>query len=125
MTVHNKPCICCCCGEAEGHYALSSKRNISQQAAKKLFLDVQATFGEQLLEVQQVDQIDTSASVESVNNHLDMLRPAIQSYGGSVEVLAVDDGICEVKYEGPAPIGMGIQAAIKDKFPDIRVVELL
>ncbi len=41
-------------------------------------------------------------------------------------MLAVDDGICEVKaYEGPAPIGMGIQAAIKGKFPDIRVVELL
>ena len=75
--------------------------------------------------MQQVDQIDTSASVESVNNHLDMLRPAIQGYGGSVEVLGVDDGICEVKYEGPVPIGMGIQAAIKDKFLDIRVVELL
>ena len=85
----------------------------------------QATFGEQLLEVQQVDQIDTSASVDSVNGHLDMLRPAIQSYGGTVEVMLVEDGICEVKYEGPAPIGMGIQAAIKDKFPDIRVVELL
>ena len=41
---------------------------------------VQATFGEQLLEVQQVDQIDTSASVESVNSHLDMLRPASQGY---------------------------------------------
>ncbi len=84
---------------------------------------MQATFGEQLLEVQQVNQIDTSASVGSVN--LDMLRPAIQGYGGSVEVLAVDDGTCEVKYEGPLPIGMGLQAAIKDKFPDIRVVELL
>ncbi len=86
---------------------------------------MQATFGEQLLEVQQVDQTDISACVESVKSHLDMLRPAIQGYGGSVEVLAVDDGTCEVKYEGPAPIGMGIQAAIKDKFPDIRVVKLL
>ncbi len=86
---------------------------------------MQATFGEQLLEVQRVDQIDTSAFVESVNSHLDMLRPAIQGYGGSVEVLAVGGGICEVKYEGSAPISMSIQAAIKDKFPDIRVVELL
>ena len=86
---------------------------------------MQAMFGEQLPEVQQVDQIDTSASVESVNSHLDMLRPAIQGYSGSVEVLAVGDGICKVKYKGSAPIGMGIQAAIKDKFPDIRVVELL
>jgi hypothetical protein len=41
---------------------------------------MQATFGDQLLEVQQVDQIDTSASVESVNSHLDMLRPASQGY---------------------------------------------
>ena len=63
---------------------------------------VQATFGEQLLGVQQVDQVDTSASVETVNSHLDMLRPAIQGYSGSVEVLAVKDGICEVKYTGPA-----------------------
>lgn len=99
----------------------------SSTATMKMGIErsLRATFGEQLLEVQQVDQIDTSASVASVNSHLDMLRPAIQGYGGSVEVLAVDDGICEVKYEGPAPIGMGIQAAIKDKFPDIRVVELL
>ena len=69
---------------------------------------MQANFGEPLLGVQQVDQIDTSASVQSVNSHLDMLRLAIQGYGGGVEVLAVDDGICEVKYKGPAPIGMGI-----------------
>lgn len=72
-----------------------------------------------------MDQIDTSASKDSVNSHLDMLRPAIKSYGGSVEVLAVSRGVCEVKYEGPAPIGMGIQAAIKDKFPDIKDVKLL
>ncbi|KAL3160178.1 hypothetical protein ABBQ32_010944 [Trebouxia sp. C0010 RCD-2024] len=99
----------------------------SSTATMKMGIErsLRATFGEQLLEVQQVDQIDTSASVASVNGHLDMLRPAIQGYGGSVEVLAVDDGICELKYVGPAPIGMGIQAAIKDKFPDIRVVELL
>ena len=60
---------------------------------------MQATFGEQLLEVHQVDQIDTSASIESVNSHLDLLQPAIQGCGGSVEVLAVDDGICQ--YDGP------------------------
>lgn len=85
----------------------------------------QATFGEQLQAVQQVDQIDTSASIDSINSHLDMLRPAIKSYGGSVDVVAVSRGVCEVKYEGPAPIGMGIQAAVKDKFPDIKEVKLL
>lgn len=30
--------------------------------------------------------IDTSASVDSVDAHLDMLRPAISNYGGSVVV---------------------------------------
>ena len=39
-----------------------------------------------------------------------------------LQVLKVEDGVCTVSYQGPAPIGMGIQAAIKDKFPDIRTV---
>ncbi len=38
----------------------------------------QATFGDQLQQVLQIDQIDTSASVASVNEHLEMLRPAIR-----------------------------------------------
>lgn len=64
--------------------------------------------------------------VQAVDEHLEMLRPAIRNYGGSVEVVSVDTvkGECQVKYHGPAPIGMGIQAAIKDKFPDIQVVIL-
>lgn len=39
---------------------------------------VQATFGDRLQHVLQIDQIDISASVASVNEHLDMLRPAIK-----------------------------------------------
>ena len=63
---------------------------------------------------------------QAVDAHLEMLRPAIRNYGGSVEVVSVDavKGECQVKYQGPAPIGMGIQAAIKDKFPDIKEVIL-
>lgn len=62
-----------------------------------------------------------------MNSHLDILRPAIINYGGSVEVLAVDPrkGSADVRFKGPAPIGMGIQAAIKDKFPDIKKVNLV
>ena len=33
-----------------------------------------------------MDVKDSKASVFAVNAHLDMLRPAIRSYGGSVEV---------------------------------------
>ncbi|GLJ07063.1 hypothetical protein SUGI_0056910 [Cryptomeria japonica] len=82
-------------------------------------------FGDALKEIRQVDQQDMSATVVSVNSHLDMLRPAINNYGGSVEVISVGNGECHVKYSGPGPIGMGVQAAIKDKFPDITNVVLI
>jgi hypothetical protein len=35
---------------------------------------------------------------QAVNRHLDILRPAIANYGGSVDVLAVDGEGCLVKY---------------------------
>jgi len=53
---------------------------------RKGCLDLQNAFGDKVKEVKQVGAIDTSASVSSVNSHLDMLRPAIMSFGGSVEV---------------------------------------
>lgn len=82
-------------------------------------------FGEALLEVQQVNAIDTSASVATVDAHLDMLRPAISNYGGSVEVINLTKGVCTVKYDGPPPIAMGLKAAIRDKFPDVKEVYFL
>ena len=36
--------------------------------------------------------------------------------------LAVEDGVCRLRYTGPPPIGMGVKAAVKDKFPDIKEV---
>lgn len=54
-----------------------------------------------------------------MNSHLDVLRPAIKNYGGSVEVLSVEGEECQVKYVGPDSIGSGIKAAIKERFPDI------
>lgn len=57
--------------------------------------------------------------LQAVNGHLDILRPAIKNFGGSVEVLSITDGNCQVKYEGPDSIGSGIKAAIKERFPDI------
>lgn len=59
---------------------------------------------------------------QAVNTHLDILRPAIKNYGGSVEVLSVEGEDCVVKYVGPESIGMGIKAAIKEKFKDISNV---
>ncbi|XP_078160248.1 NFU domain protein 1 isoform X1 [Carex rostrata] len=77
-------------------------------------------FGDTIKDIQQVDnELPTETTVEAVNNHLEILRPAIKNYGGSVEVLSVDGEDCLVKYVGPESIGSGIKAAIKEKFPDI------
>ncbi|CAL8472276.1 g11818 [Coccomyxa elongata] len=86
---------------------------------------LQGAFGDKLKGVQQVDSVSTASDVASVDAHLEMLRPAIASYGASVQVLLVEGGVCKVQFGGPAPIGMGVQAAIKDKFPDIKTVELV
>lgn len=64
----------------------------------------------------------TGFGLQAVNAHLDILRPAIKNYGGSVEVLSVEGEDCVVKYVGPESIGMGIRAAIKEKFKDISNV---
>ncbi|KAF5732067.1 hypothetical protein HS088_TW18G00756 [Tripterygium wilfordii] len=77
-------------------------------------------FGDELKDIQQVyDEEVSETTVEAVNGHLDILRPAIKNFGGSVEVLSVEAGECRVKYEGPESIGSGVKAAIKEKFPDI------
>lgn len=57
--------------------------------------------------------------MQAVNAHLDVLRPAIKNYGGTVDVLSIEAGDCHVKYTGPESIGSGIKAAIKERFPDI------
>lgn len=77
-------------------------------------------FGDAIKDISQVDGSQGQAtSVDSVNAHLDILRPAINNYGGSVQVISIVGGDCLVKYVGPPTIGSGIQAAIKERFPDI------
>ncbi|RZC88278.1 hypothetical protein C5167_016100 [Papaver somniferum] len=77
-------------------------------------------FGDAIKDICQVsDEQPNDTTVEAVNGHLDILRPAIKNYGGSVEVISVDGGDCHVKYMGPESIGSGVKAAIKEKFPDI------
>ncbi|XP_039129883.1 nifU-like protein 1, chloroplastic [Dioscorea cayenensis subsp. rotundata] len=80
-------------------------------------------FGDAVKDIHQVsDDLNTETTVEAVNDHLDILRPAIKNYGGSVQVIRVEDGDCFVNYIGPDSIGSGIKAAIKEKFPDITDV---
>ncbi|CAI5493709.1 unnamed protein product [Closterium sp. Naga37s-1] len=89
--------------------------------------ELQRCFPTQLKEVVQVDVIDTSVTVAAVDGHLDMLRPAISGFGGRVQVVEVNEaeGTCHVAYEGPPTVAMGIQAAIKDKFPTLKTVDIV
>ena len=46
----------------------------------------QGAFGDALKGVEQVEAVNTSATAAAVDAHLDMLRPAITSYGATVQV---------------------------------------
>ncbi|XP_071738346.1 nifU-like protein 1, chloroplastic [Rutidosis leptorrhynchoides] len=63
-------------------------------------------FGDAVKDIVQVfDEQPAETTVEAVNGHLDILRPAITNFGGNVEVLSVEGGECVVKYTGPESIG--------------------
>lgn len=86
---------------------------------------LKSRFGDLIRDIVQVNPAEPGATVAAVDMHLNMLRGAVSSYGGSVEVLKVEGGVCELKYVGPAPIGKGLVAAVKDQFPDITEVKLV
>jgi len=100
----------------------------SSSATMKMGIErsLQAAFGDQLREVVQVGgPADTSATAESVDMHLNMLRGAIAAYGGGIEVVEVGYGQAVLRFDGPKPIAYGVVAALKDKFPDILEVLML
>jgi len=101
----------------------------SSSATMKMGIErsLRGAFGDQVKEVISVGggAVDASATVESVDLHLNMLRGAISAYGGSVEVLEVKDGRAKLNFTGPKPIGYGMIAAIRDKFHDLKEVVLL
>ncbi|MCD7464021.1 NifU-like protein 1, chloroplastic [Datura stramonium] len=72
-------------------------------------------FGEAIKEIRQVyDQqvVDTTAEAHECSPRY--IKTCIKNFGGSVEVLSVEEGNCNVKYVGPESIGSGIKAAIKE-----------
>lgn len=58
-------------------------------------------FGERFRGVVQLEAVDPGATKASVDTHLNMLRGAVESFGGRVEVVAVEGGVCELRYKGP------------------------
>lgn len=100
----------------------------SSTATMKMGIErsLKAAFGDQLVEVLQVGAAEEGgATAEAVDMHLNMLRGAVAAYGGSVEVVSVEQGICTLRYKGPKPIGYGLRAAVRDKYPDIIEVLML
>ena len=88
---------------------------------------LKAAFGDKLNEVVRMAAPEakepSGATVASVNALLDLLRPAIKNYGGHVKATCVQEGVCEVEYNGPEPIWKGVQSAIKDRFADVSDVQ--
>mmetsp|Transcript_11237 Transcript_11237/g.31312 ORF Transcript_11237/g.31312 Transcript_11237/m.31312 type:complete len:480 (-) Transcript_11237:42-1481(-) len=87
-------------------------------------------FGSLLKQVVRVDPgagggSDEGVAPSAVDAHLDMLRSAIENYGGSVRVKSVDGAVCVVQYKGPPPLSKGIEAAIKDSFPALRQINFV
>jgi hypothetical protein len=61
---------------------------------------VMLLFHQVLSSALQVDKVDvTSATIPNVDMHLNMLRGAITSMGGSVDVLEIASGVCKLKYK--------------------------
>jgi Fe-S cluster biogenesis protein NfuA len=93
---------------------------------------LKSAFGDAVSEVIQVAssgaaaaEDDSRPTVEKVDMHLNILRGAIHGYGGSVEVRAVEASRCVLVYKGPMPIGYGVRAAVKDKFPELSEVIMI
>lgn len=93
----------------------------SSQATMKMGVEanLRETFGDALKEVVQLNGVAAPTDAAAIDAHLEMLRPAIKNYGGSVEVLKFEDGVVDLEFSGPAPLAAGIQAALKDKFPEV------
>lgn len=73
----------------------------------------------------QVDAKEPGATPANVDAHLDMFRGAVRNFNGTVDVVSVADGVCTLRYVGPPPLGNGLKAAVKDKFPELKEVVLV
>jgi Fe-S cluster biogenesis protein NfuA len=81
-------------------------------------------FGDALKEVIQVGAAPGAAPTDAavISAHLEVLAPAIKAYGGVVVVKRVASGVAVIGFRGPAPLGQGIAAAVRDKFTDVHDV---
>lgn len=68
---------------------------------------------------------------EKIQEALDKIRPSLQADGGDVELVDVEDGIVKVRLQGACAgcpmsqmtLKMGIEARLREEFPEIKAVE--
>lgn len=68
---------------------------------------------------------------EKIQAALDKIRPGLQADGGDVELVDIEDGIVKVRLQGACSgcpmsqmtLKMGIEARLREEFPDIKSVE--
>jgi Fe-S cluster biogenesis protein NfuA len=101
----------------------------SSAATMKMGIEraLKTAFGDALKEVIQLGSATPGAAptdAAMITAHLEVLAPAIKAYGGVVVVKRVTAGVVVVGFRGPAPLGQGIAAAVRDKFTDVREVLL-
>lgn len=78
----------------------------------------------------QIVRADDEAAVETA---LESVRPLVESHGGAIEVTSVIDGVVTVRLTGTcdgcpssdATLTYGVEAALRDHWPNFRRLELV
>jgi Fe-S cluster biogenesis protein NfuA len=68
---------------------------------------------------------------EKVEKALEMIRPALQADGGTIELVDVVDGVVKVRLTGACgscpmsqmTLKMGVERALKQQVPEVKSVE--
>jgi Fe-S cluster biogenesis protein NfuA/nitrite reductase/ring-hydroxylating ferredoxin subunit len=89
--------------------------------------DLEHPIAHALLAMYDLAPVDDDVLVEEA---LDEVRPYIQSHGGDVELLSVDDGVVHVRMSGSChgcaasamTLQRGIETTLRDRYPDFKEV---
>jgi len=74
------------------------------------------SFGDQLKEVTQV-AFTKPATLDAVNEHLALFKPALHRFSGDIECVSVLDGVATVMWKGPEVMYNSVVKALEDRFP--------
>lgn len=78
------------------------------------------------------NEVEARAS-DAVDTALEQVRPTVESHGGHIEVDSITDGVVKVRMKGTcdgcpsseATLTWGVEAALREHWPDFRRLELV